>query len=73
MENRQVNLWKLWAKALGQKASKCKNESDNVALIRTIIFFSYLITNLFIIAGVVRHWNDIPSQNECPSHKYLNQ
>ena len=51
--------WRWWAKALGEKASKCDRESDKVAIIRTIIFFSYLITNLFIIAGVVRHWNDV--------------
>lgn len=51
--------WRWWAKALGGKASKCDRESDNVAIIRTIIFFSYLITNVFIVAGVIRHWNDI--------------
>jgi len=52
-------VWKLWAKALGQKASKNNKEADNVALVRTIILFTYLITNAFIIAGVIRHWNDI--------------
>jgi hypothetical protein len=54
-------LWRLWAKALGEKASKCNKESDKIALIRTFIFASYLITNCFIIAGVVRHWNDKPN------------
>jgi hypothetical protein len=53
-----MKLWRLWAKALGEKASKCNKESDKIALIRTFIFVSYLITNAFIIAGVVRHWND---------------
>ena len=52
------NPWRWWAKALGEKASKCDKESDNVAIIRTAIFVSYLITNCFIIAGVIRHWND---------------
>lgn len=52
-------VWRVWAKALGEKASKCSKESDRVALIRTLIFLSYLITNAFIIAGVIRHWNDI--------------
>ena len=52
-------VWKLWAKALGQKASKNNKEADNVAFVRTIILFTYLITNAFIIAGVIRHWNDI--------------
>ena len=50
-------VWRIWAKALGEKASKCSKESDRVALIRTLIFLSYLTTNVFIIAGVVWHWN----------------
>ena len=32
--------------------------ADRVAIVRTIIFTTYLITNAFIVAGVVRHWND---------------
>jgi len=51
--------WRLWAKALGEKAGKNKKEADMVALVRTIILFSYIVTNLFIVAGVIRHWNDI--------------
>jgi hypothetical protein len=49
-------MWKLWAKALGEKASKDNKEADKVAIIRTIIVISYIITNCFIIAGVIRHW-----------------
>ena len=55
------NFWRLWCKALGEKAGKNDREADNIAYIRTLLFFSYLITNLFIVAGVVRHWNDVPS------------
>lgn len=50
-------LWRWWAKSLGEKASKCDKESDKIAVIRTIIFATYLITNCFIIAGVIRQWN----------------
>jgi hypothetical protein len=50
-------FWRLWAKALGEKAGATKQEADRVALIRTLIVVSYLITNAFIIAGVIRHWN----------------
>jgi hypothetical protein len=50
--------WRWWAKALGQKASNKDHEADKVALIRTFIFATYLITNCFIVAGVLRHWND---------------
>lgn len=49
-------MWRLWAKALGEKQGRSDVEADRVALIRTIIVLSYLITNCFIIAGVIRHW-----------------
>ena len=55
---RKTNLWRLFAKALGEKASKCDRESDAVAAIRAIIVLTYLITNSFIVVGVLRHWND---------------
>ena len=55
---KKKTIWRWWAKAIGEKASKCDKESDKVALIRTFIFATYLITNAFIVAGVVRHWND---------------
>ena len=51
-------IWKWWALALGEKASKCDRESDKVAIIRTFIFATYLITNIAIIANAIRHWND---------------
>lgn len=49
---------RLWFKALGERASGCDFESDAVAMIRTGIFLTYFATNLFICAGVVRHWNN---------------
>lgn len=49
-------MWKIWAKALGKKASDCDNEADKVAIIRTAIVLCYIITNIFIVAGVIRHW-----------------
>ena len=52
------NWWYVWSKSLGEKASSCNKTSDKVAVVRTIIFATYLITNCFIIAGVIRHWND---------------
>jgi hypothetical protein len=53
-----LRIWRLWAKALGQKASDSDSEADMVAWIRTLILVTYLVTNCFIVAGVVRHWND---------------
>jgi hypothetical protein len=49
----------VWAKALGEKASHKKKEADIVASIRTLIFLSYLTTNAFIVAGVIRHWGNV--------------
>jgi hypothetical protein len=49
-------MWRLWAKALGEKASDDDNEADKVAIIRTLIVAGYIITNIFIVAGVIRHW-----------------
>jgi hypothetical protein len=49
-------MWRIWAKALGEKASDNDKEADRVAIIRTLIVVSYIITNIFIIAGVIRHW-----------------
>lgn len=52
------NVWTLWAKAIGEKASECNKESDKIAVIRTVIFATYLITNCFIVANAIRHWNN---------------
>ena len=49
-------MWRLWAKALGEKSGRDDSEANKIAIIRTAILFVYLITNLFIIAGVIRHW-----------------
>jgi hypothetical protein len=48
--------WRLWAKALGAKEGNSDHEADRIAFIRTAIILCYVITNLFIIAGVIRHW-----------------
>ena len=56
-------MWKIWCKALGQKEGKNNREADAVAVIRTLILCGYMITNSFIMAGVVRHWNS----NDCVS------
>jgi len=50
------HLWRLWAKALGEKSGSTDKEADQIACVRTIIVLSYILTNIFIIAGVWRHW-----------------
>ena len=49
-------MWRLWAKALGEKSGSDDEEADKIAIIRTAIILFYIITNLFIIAGVIKHW-----------------
>jgi len=52
--------------ALGEKSHpNCNKTADKVALIRLLVTSQILITNFFIIAGVIiniasinRHWND---------------
>lgn len=51
-------MWRLWCKALGQKATECDKESDRVAIIRTAVLAAYMISNIFLIAGVIKHWDD---------------
>ena len=52
-----VNRWRVLALALGEKAHADQRIADRVALVRLAILASYLTTNAFIVAGVIRHWN----------------
>ena len=54
----QPRWWRLLAKALGEKAHTNDRVADQVATIRCLILLAYMTTNLFICAGVIRHWND---------------
>ena len=57
------NLWQVWKYSLGSFSdTKTKNYDDWVAIVRTCIFVSYMVTNIFIVSGVLRHWHDVPSQ-----------
>jgi len=49
-------MWRLWAKALGEKVGNNDREADCIAIIRTVIIACYVVTNMFIVAGVIRHW-----------------
>jgi hypothetical protein len=46
----------MWALALGPKEGRNEKEADIIALVRTIVFLSYMTTNFFIVAGVIHHW-----------------
>ena len=62
--NKRKSIWRIWAKALGAKEGKDDREADTVAWIRTLIFVSYLVTNVAIVANAVRHWNDVDYQTK---------
>lgn len=51
-------IWRIWAKALGEKAGSTDAEANVIALVRTGIVLIYIVTNLMIMAGILRHWND---------------
>ena len=56
-------IWTTWKYTLGSFSdTKTKPYDNSVAIIRTCIFVSYMVTNAFIVSGVVRHWNDVPSE-----------
>ena len=60
---RNFKLWEIWKYALGSFSDDRTKEYDNyVVVVRTVIFISYLITNCFIISGVIRHWNNVPTE-----------
>lgn len=44
--------WKIWAKALGEKASNDSKTADKVALIRTAFIVLTIVTEIHIIVNV---------------------
>ena len=51
-----MKVWRIWAKALGEKASSDSDEADRIAFIRTLIVGVNFITCFFIMANTIRHW-----------------
>lgn len=49
-------MWRLIAKALGEKSGNTDSEANKIAAIRFSIVLFATITNAVIIAGVIRHW-----------------
>ncbi len=62
------DLGRVWKYTLGSFHDDKTAKYDNiVCTIRSLIFVSYLVTNCFIIAGVIRHW-DPPTTIEVRSN-----
>jgi hypothetical protein len=50
------NVWRLWARALGEKIGSTKREADAVARFRTIIILQAVITNILISLNILLNW-----------------
>ena len=65
---------RVWKYALGSFSDDRTKEYDNyVVVVRTVIFVSYLITNCFIISGVIRHWNNVPTERLPIQHQSIQE
>jgi len=49
-------IWRIWAKALGEKSGASNREADYIAVVRTVIIGVNFITCFFIMAGVIHNW-----------------
>ncbi len=55
-------IWNIWKYSLGSFSDDKTAPYDNyVAGIRTVIFVSYMVTNIAIVSNAVRHWNNVNS------------
>ena len=49
-------MWKLWARALGEKIGENNARADKVVWIRTLIILQAIITNMFISINILIEW-----------------
>ena len=49
-------VWRLWAKALGEKIGENNKEADKVAFFRTMIILQAVITNILISLNILLTW-----------------
>ena len=49
-------MWKLWARALGEKTGETNAKADKVAWIRTFIVLQAVITNILISINILIAW-----------------
>tara|TARA_B100000900_G_scaffold276106_1_gene235996 strand:- start:176 stop:409 length:234 start_codon:yes stop_codon:yes gene_type:complete len=70
-------MWRLWAKALGQKEGRDEKEADKIAIIRSLIMLQLVLTNLFIISGNIlsfyKHFNDVPTERLPVQHQSIKE
>jgi len=62
-------FWKIWKYALGSFNDETTKKYDNwICIIRTLVMVQLIITNCFIVAGNIRHWNDLEKDNKISVH-----
>jgi hypothetical protein len=49
-------MWRLWARALGEKVGNTNKEADTVARFRTMIIVQAVITNFLIVLNIIIGW-----------------
>lgn len=49
-------MWRLWARALGEKIGEDNKRADRVAFIRTIIILQAIVTNVLIAINIIINW-----------------
>ena len=49
-------MWRLWARALGEKVGEDNKRADKVAFIRTVIILQAIITNVLIAINIIINW-----------------
>lgn len=49
-------MWRLWARALGEKVGEDNKRADRVAFIRTIIILQAIVTNILIAINIIINW-----------------
>ena len=49
-------VWRLWARALGEKVGEDNRRADKVAWIRTFIILQAVITNILISINIILLW-----------------
>lgn len=49
-------MWRLWARALGEKVGEDNKRADKVAFIRTIIILQAIVTNVLIAINIIINW-----------------
>ena len=54
--NNLFDMWRLWARALGEKVGEDNKRADRVAFIRTIIILQAIVTNVLIAINIIINW-----------------